>query len=154
MSKQYIAKDADIIGDVQMGEDVNVWYHATIRADAAKIMIGNRSNIQDNCVLHVDEGFPLTIGEYVTVGHGAILHGCCIGDNTVIGMGAILLNGCKIGKNCIVGAGTLVTQGTVIEDGCVVMGNPRKVKRQIRNDEITHNMENAEEYIALARIQL
>ena len=104
MSKQYIAKDADIIGDVQMGEDVNVWYHATIRADAAKIMIGNRSNIQDNCVLHVDEGFPLTIGEYVTVGHGAILHGCSIGDNTVIGMGAILLNGCKIGKNCIVGA--------------------------------------------------
>lgn len=147
MSKQYIADDADIIGDVCMEEDVNIWYHATIRADAAKITIGKGSNIQDNCVLHVDEDFPLSVGEYVTVGHGAILHGCSIGDNTVVGMGAILLNGCEIGKNCIIGAGALVTQGSVIEDGSVVMGNPGKVKRKVREEEITHNRENAREYI-------
>ena len=145
--RQYIAPDADVIGDVQLGDQVSVWYHATIRADSDRITIGKGSNIQDNCVLHVDEGFPISIGEYVTVGHGAILHGCSVGDRTVIGMGAILLNGCTIGENCIIGAGTLITQGMHIPAGSVVMGNPGKVKRQVSDEEKKRNVENAKVYI-------
>ena len=145
--RQYIAPDADVIGDVQLGDQVSVWYHATIRADSDRITIGKGSNIQDNCVLHVDEGFPISIGEYVTVGHGAILHGCSVGDRTVIGMGAILLNGCTIGENCIIGAGTLITQGMHIPAGSIVMGNPGKVKRQVSDEEKKSNVENAKGYI-------
>lgn len=152
--RQYIAPDADVIGDVQLAEQVSIWYHATIRADSDRITIGRGSNIQDNCVLHVDAGFPISIGEYVTVGHGAILHGCTVGDRTVIGMGAILLNGCTIGENCIIGAGTLITQGMHIPAGSVVMGNPGKVKRQVTEEEKIHNMENAKVYIRHAAKQL
>lgn len=152
--RQYIAPDADVIGDVQLAEQVSIWYHATIRADSDRITIGRGSNIQDNCVLHVDAGFPISIGEYVTVGHGAILHGCTVGDRTVIGMGAILLNGCTIGENCIIGAGTLITQGMHIPAGSVVMGNPGKVKRQVTEEEKKHNMENAKVYIRHAAKQL
>ena len=152
--RQYIAPDADVIGDVQLAEQVSIWYHATIRADSDRITIGRGSNIQDNCVLHVDAGFPISIGEYVTVGHGAILHGCIVGDRTVIGMGAILLNGCTIGENCIIGAGTLITQGMHIPAGSVVMGNPGKVKRQVTEEEKIHNMENAKVYIRHAAKQL
>lgn len=149
--KCYIAPSADIIGDVNLDEDVNVWYHATIRADADKIYIGKESNIQDNCVIHVDEGYPVHIGDKVTVGHGAIIHGCEIGDCSLIGMGAILLNGCKIGKNCLIGAGALVTGGTEIPDGSVVIGNPGKVVRQIRDEELEADVENAGEYVSEAR---
>ena len=152
--RQYIAPDADVIGDVQLADQVSIWYHATIRADSDRITIGRGSNIQDNCVLHVDAGFPISIGEYVTVGHGAILHGCIVGDRTVIGMGAILLNGCTIGENCIIGAGTLITQGMHIPAGSVVMGNPGKVKRQVTEEEKIHNMENAKVYIRHAAKQL
>ncbi len=152
--RQYIAPDADVIGDVQLAEQVSIWYHATIRADSDRITIGRGSNIQDNCVLHVDAGFPISIGEYVTVGHGAILHGCTVGDRTVIGMGAILLNGCTIGENCIIGAGTLITQGMHIPAGSVVMGNPGRVKRQVTEEEKIHNMENAKVYIRHAAKQL
>lgn len=152
--RQYIASDADVIGDVQLAEQVSIWYHATIRADSDRITIGRGSNIQDNCVLHVDAGFPISIGEYVTVGHSAILHGCTVGDRTVIGMGAILLNGCTIGENCIIGAGTLITQGMHIPAGSVVMGNPGKVKRQVTEEEKIHNMENAKVYIRHAAKQL
>lgn len=146
----FIAPDADIIGDVELAEDVSIWYHATLRADSSRIVVGQGSNIQDNCVLHVDKGFPLTIGEGVTVGHGAIVHGCSVGDNTVIGMGAILLNGCRIGKNCIIGAGTLITQGMQVEDGSVVLGNPGRVKRKVQAEEIVGNRRNAEAYIEKA----
>ena len=104
----FIAPDADIYGDVTVGEDCSIWFHAVIRAETAGIAIGKGSNVQDNAVLHVDEGYPVQIGENVTIGHGAIVHGCSVGDNTLIGMGAILLNGAKIGRNCIVGAGALV----------------------------------------------
>lgn len=148
--KIFIAPSADVLGDVKMAEDVSVWYHATLRADCDTITIGQGSNIQDNCVLHVDAGHPIIIGEGVTVGHGAILHGCQIGDNTVVGMGAILLNDCQIGKNCIIGAGTLITQGGIIPDGSVVLGNPGKIKRQITMEEILRNRRNAEEYKKLA----
>lgn len=147
----YIAPSADIIGDVTLYEEVNVWYHATIRGDADKIYIGRESNIQDNCVIHVDEGYPVHIGEKVTVGHGAIIHGCEIGDCSLIGMGAILLNGARIGKNCLVGAGALVTGGVEIPDGSVVIGNSGKVVRQIRDEELEANVRNAGEYVEEAK---
>ena len=109
MSKNYIAEGAVVKGNVQMGEDVSIWYNATVRGDSAEIKIGDRTNVQDNAVIHVDTHYPTTIGNGVTIGHGAIVHGCTVGDNTLIGMGAIVLNGASIGENCIIGAGTLVT---------------------------------------------
>lgn len=147
----YQAKESCIIGDVHLGQDVSVWYHATIRADADAIFIGKGTNIQDNAVLHVDNGFPLTIGDFVTVGHGAILHGCTIGENTVIGMGAIILNHASVGKNCIIGAGTLIPQNKSIPDNSVVFGNPGKIQRKVSEDEAAHNHENALEYIMKAK---
>ena len=147
----FIAPGAVCMGDVALGKDCSIWYHATVRADRAPISIGNGSNIQDNCVIHVDEGFPVTIGNYVTVGHGAILHGCQVGDGSLIGMGAIILNGAKIGRNCIVAAGALVTQNTEIPDGMLAMGSPAKVIRKLSEEEIASNRKNAEEYIEEAR---
>jgi carbonic anhydrase/acetyltransferase-like protein (isoleucine patch superfamily) len=143
----YKADESCIIGNVEMGENVNVWYHATIRADLDKITIGTGTNIQDNVVLHVDDGYPLRIGDYVTVGHGAILHGCTVGNNTVIGMGAIVLNSAVIGENCIIGAGALITQNCRIPDCSVVLGNPGKVYRNVTEEEILHNRENAIHYV-------
>ena len=147
----FIAPGAVCMGDVALGKDCSIWYHATVRADRAPIKIGSGSNIQDNCVVHVDKGFPVTIGNYVTVGHGAILHGCQVGDGSLIGMGAIILNGAKIGKNCIVAAGALVTQNTEIPDGMLAMGSPAKVIRKLSEEEIASNRKNAEEYIEEAR---
>ena len=112
-----VARGAVLVGEVTLGEESSVWYNAVVRADNAPIVIGARSNIQDCCVLHVDEGHPIQIGDGVTVGHGAILHGCTIGDNSLIGMGAVVLNGAQIGKNCIIGASALVTQGMQVPDG-------------------------------------
>ena len=147
----YVAPDADIVGDVELEENCNVWYQAVIRGDADRIHIGRGTNIQDGSILHVDPGFPMEIGENVTIGHGAVLHGCSIGDGSLVGMGAIVLNGAKIGKNCIVGAGALVTQGVEIPDGTMALGVPAKVKRDLREDEIRENLENAEVYVKLAR---
>ena len=147
----FIAPGAVCMGDVALGKDCSLWYHATVRADRAPIKIGIGSNIQDNCVVHVDKGFPVTIGNYVTVGHGAILHGCQVGDGSLIGMGAIILNGAKIGRNCIVAAGALVTQNTEIPDGMLAMGSPAKVIRKLSEEEIASNRKNAEEYIEEAR---
>ncbi|MDD7147196.1 MAG: gamma carbonic anhydrase family protein [Lachnospiraceae bacterium] len=147
----FIAPGAVCMGDVALGKDCSIWYHATVRADRAPIKIGSGSNIQDNCVVHVDKGFPVTIGNYVTVGHGAILHGCQVGDGSLIGMGAIILNGAKIGRNCIVAAGALVTQNTEIPDGMLAMGSPAKVIRKLSEEEIASNRKNAEEYIEEAR---
>jgi len=147
MENRFIAPGAVVLGDVYLEENVSIWYNATVRGDREPIRIGKGSNIQDNCVVHVDAGYPVTIGENVTVGHGAILHGCIVGDNSLIGMGAILLNGCKIGKNCIVAAGALITQGTVVPDGSLVMGNPGKVKRAVTAEEIQGNIRNAKLYV-------
>lgn len=145
--KVFIAPGAIVLGDVTIEEGGSVWYHATIRGDRAPIRIGRGSNIQDNCVVHVDAGYSVTVGENVTVGHGAILHGCTVGDNTLIGMGAILLNGCQIGNNCIIGAGALVTGNTVIPDNSLVLGNPGKVKREVTQEEIASNLFNAGHYV-------
>lgn len=142
----HIAPGAAVVGDVTLGAQSSIWYHAVLRADNDVIVIGERSNIQDGCVLHVDEGCPIRIGDGVTVGHGAILHGCSIGDNALIGMGAILLNGAKIGANCIIGAGALVTQGMEIPDGSLAMGMPAQVRRPVTGEEIKGNLRSAEEY--------
>lgn len=147
----FIAPGAVVLGAVTMGEDCSVWYNATVRAERDSVTIGKASNIQDNCVVHVDKGFPVVIGDHVTVGHAAVIHGCSIGDNTLIGMGAILLNGCRIGKNCIVGAGTLITQNTVIPDNSLVLGNPGKVKREVTETEIQENLRNALHYAEEAK---
>ena len=147
----FIAPGAVVVGDVTLGDGVGVWYHSTIRGDDASISIGKDSNIQDNAVLHVDTGIPLKIGERTSVGHGAILHGCTIGDNTLIGMGAIVLNGARIGNNCIIGAGALVTQNKDIPDGSLVVGSPAKVVRQVTEDEMEATRRNAGKYLEDAK---
>lgn len=142
-----IARGAVVLGDVIMEKDSSVWYNAVIRGDLQPIRIGEGSNIQDNAVLHVDESYPLTIGKQVTVGHGAILHGCTIEDQVLIGMGAIVMNGAVIGKGSIIAAGALVTQNTVIPERSLVMGNPAKIRRGVTAEEIQASIRNAENYI-------
>ena len=143
----FIAPNATVLGDVTIGVDCSVFFGAVVRAEHDAITIGGGTNIQDNCVLHVDEGFPLSVGQNVTVGHGAILHGCTVGDNTLIGMGAIVLNGAVIGRNCIIGAGALVTQNTVIPDGSLAVGSPAKVRRPVTEAEIAANAASAAGYV-------
>jgi carbonic anhydrase/acetyltransferase-like protein (isoleucine patch superfamily) len=127
----WVADDANLIGKVVMEEESSVWFGATIRADHEVILVGAGTNVQENTVMHVDRGYPLTIGKNCTIGHKVMLHGCTIGDNTLIGMGATILNGAKIGNNCLIGAGALITEGKEIPDGSLVMGVPGKVVRQL-----------------------
>jgi carbonic anhydrase/acetyltransferase-like protein (isoleucine patch superfamily) len=127
----WVAHDANIIGKVMLEEAANIWFGVTIRGDNEEIRVGRGSNVQENCVLHTDMGFPLTIGADCTIGHKAMLHGCTIGDGSLIGMGAIILNGAKIGRGCLIGAGALVTEGKEIPDGSLVMGAPGKIVRQL-----------------------
>lgn len=152
--EQYIADGAIVRGNVKLGKDVSVWYHATIRGDSNSITIGDETNIQDNAVIHVEHTHPVTIGKGVTIGHSAVVHGCMIGDNSLIGMGAIILNGAVIGKNCIIGAGALVTQNACIPDGSLAFGSPAKVIRQITEEEKTANRTNALKYVREAKEQL
>ncbi|WP_170751194.1 gamma carbonic anhydrase family protein [Ruegeria lacuscaerulensis] len=127
----WVAPDANLIGKVVLEEGASVWFCSTLRADHEEIRVGEGSNVQENCVMHVDPGFPLTIGKNCTIGHKVMLHGCSIGENSLIGMGAIILNGAKIGKNCLIGAGALITEGKEIPDNSLVMGSPGKVIRQL-----------------------
>lgn len=132
----FVAAGAHLIGDVRLGEQVSVWFCAVIRADNAPVIIGSGSNIQDCAVLHVDEGMPLNIGEQVTVGHQAMLHGCTVGSGSLIGIGAVVLNGAQIGNNCLVGAKALITENTVVPDGSLVLGSPGKIVRQLSPEQI------------------
>lgn len=127
----WVADSAQVIGRVAVGEDASVWFGVVIRGDTDPIRVGRGSNIQDGSVLHADVGQPLTVGEYVTVGHKAMLHGCSIGDGSLIGIGAVVLNGAKIGKGCLVGAGALVTEGKEFPDGSMILGSPAKVVRTL-----------------------
>lgn len=127
----WVAPGCHVIGKIVIGDKASIWFGATLRGDNEVITVGASSNIQENSVLHTDMGFPLTIGDNSTIGHKAMLHGCQIGDNSLIGMGATVLNGAKIGKNCLIGAGALITEGTVIPDGSLVMGVPGKVVREL-----------------------
>lgn len=149
----YIAPGAFVIGDVTLGENVGIWYNAVVRGDTNSITIGNNTNIQDNSTLHTDKDFTLRIGNSVTIGHNAVVHGCAIGDNTVIGMGSIILSGAIIGRNCIVGAGSLVTGKMNIPDGSLVMGSPARIVRPLTETEIASNHENAIHYVALIKQQ-
>jgi carbonic anhydrase/acetyltransferase-like protein (isoleucine patch superfamily) len=146
----YIAPGARVIGDVQLGENASIWYNAVVRADDRKIFIGAESNIQDNATLHVETDRDIWIGRGVTVGHNAIVHGCTVGDNTVIGMGAIVMNGAVIGENCIIGAGAVVTENQKVEAGSLVLGIPGKVVRTLTDEQIASNRENAVHYVKLA----
>lgn len=143
----FIAKGAVVLGDVTIGKDCSIWYNSTVRSTESYITIGEGSNVQDNACIHVDFEHPTIIGSHVTIGHGAIIHGCSIDDNSLIGMGAIILNGAKIGKNCIIAAGALVTQGKEIPDNSLVMGSPGKITRQVTPEEVEKNIKNAEHYI-------
>ena len=130
-SDYWVAPDANVIGKVRLMAGASVWFGATLRGDNEWINIGSGSNVQENSVLHTDIGYPLSIGRNCTIGHKATLHGCTIGDQSLIGMGAIVLNGAHIGRNCLIGAGALITEGKVIPDGSLVMGAPGKVVRQL-----------------------
>jgi carbonic anhydrase/acetyltransferase-like protein (isoleucine patch superfamily) len=127
----WVAPGASVMGRVTLATGASVWFGATLRGDNERITVGDGSNVQDGCTLHTDMGFPLTIGRDCTIGHGAILHGCTIGDESLIGMGAIVLNGARIGRNCLIGAGALVAEGKQIPDGSLVLGSPGRVVREM-----------------------
>lgn len=143
----WVADSAQVMGNVVLGEDASVWFGTVIRGDTETISIGRGTNIQDASVLHADIGKPLTIGDNVTVGHQVMLHGCTIGDESLIGIGAIVLNGAKIGKNCLVGAGALVTEGKEFPDGSMIIGSPAKVVRQLTPEQIEGLKLSAQHYI-------
>ena len=145
-----ILEGARVVGNVRMGPHCSVWYNAVVRGEQ-DVVIGRDTNVQDNAVIHVSEGHPVRIGDGVSIGHGAIVHGCTVGDNTLIGMGAIVLDGAVIGRDCIIGAGALVTQGMVIPDGSVAFGSPARVRRAMTEEDIAHNRHNAEGDVELSR---
>jgi carbonic anhydrase/acetyltransferase-like protein (isoleucine patch superfamily) len=147
----FVAENATVVGDVTVGKEVGCWFGAVIRADRDRIVIGDRSNIQDNCVVHTSRGFPVTLGNDVSVGHGAILHGCIIGNQVLIGMGAIILNGANVGEGSIIGAGTVITEGKDIPPHSVVVGVPGRIISQTDPDQQRHILNNAASYVELAR---
>jgi carbonic anhydrase/acetyltransferase-like protein (isoleucine patch superfamily) len=144
----WVADNATVIGAVTIENNVSVWFNAVIRGDTETITIGENSNIQDGVVLHTEDGFPLTIGRNVTIGHQAMVHGCDVGDNSLIGINAVVLDGAKIGKNCLIGANALVTEGKVIPDGSLVMGSPGKVVRQLSAEQVRGLEVSAQHYVA------
>ncbi len=145
------AANATVTGDVTLGGDVGIWFGAVIRADKDRIMVGDRSNIQDNCMVHTSKGFPVTIGTDVSVGHGAILHGCTIGSRVLVGIGAIVLNGATIGDGSVIGAGSVVTEGMTVPERSVVVGVPGKIIKQATDTQQQHILNNAASYVELAR---
>lgn len=145
--RYWVAPDAQIIGQVVLAEDVSVWFTSVIRGDNDLIKLGPRSNVQDGCLLHTDRGFPMEIGADCSIGHHAVLHGATIGDNCLIGMGAILLNGVKLGRNCLVGANALLTEGKVFPDNSLIVGSPGRVIRTIDDATVEQLRENAAHYV-------
>ena len=144
--ENWVAPNATIIGDVTLDKNSSVWFNATIRGDIENIHVGEGSNVQDGSVLHTDPGFPLKIGKNVTIGHLVMLHGCTIGDNSLIGIGAVILNNAKIGNNCIIGAKALITENKEIPDNSLVVGSPGKIIREVTPEEINLITENAKHY--------
>ena len=147
----YISETAVIIGDVTLKKNSNIWFGSVLRGDMESIFIGENTNVQENSVIHVDKSEKVIIGDNCTIGHNAIIHGCTIGNNTLIGMGAIILNGAKIGNNSIVAAGSLVTQNKEFEDGVLILGNPAKVIRKLTEDELEKNKQSSLNYDKLSK---
>lgn len=147
----YLTDTATVIGDVTLKANASVWYGVTIRGDTEPIVIGENSNIQESTVMHTDQGFPLTVGDNVTVGHQAMLHGCTIGDGSLIGIQAVVLNGAKIGRNCLVGAGALVTEGKEFPDNSLIVGSPAKVVRTLTDEQIAGLKKAADVYVERAK---
>jgi carbonic anhydrase/acetyltransferase-like protein (isoleucine patch superfamily) len=143
----WVADSAQVIGAVTLGADTSVWFNTVLRGDTSTLTIGRGSNIQDNATLHADAGFPLVVGENVTVGHQAVLHGCTVGEGSLIGIQAVVLNGAKIGKHCLVGAGSLVTEGKEFPDGSLIMGSPAKVVRPLTPEQIEGLRQSAKHYV-------
>ncbi len=148
----WVADSAQVIGRVALADDASVWFGVVIRGDTESISVGAGSNIQDMSVLHADKGMPLVVGEGVTVGHKVMLHGCSIGDNSLIGIGAVVLNGAKIGKNCLVGAGALVTEGKEFADGSLIVGSPARVVRELSPEQIEGLRQSAQHYVKNAKL--
>jgi carbonic anhydrase/acetyltransferase-like protein (isoleucine patch superfamily) len=151
-SNSYVDENAVVIGAVTLGAESTLWCNAVLRADNAPITIGQRSNIQDGAVLHTDPGVPLTIGNDVSVGHLAMLHGCTVGDGSLIGIKAVILNNTVIGKHCLIGANTLLTENKVIPDGSLVIGSPGRVVRTLTPEEIANLQDNANGYVARGKL--
>lgn len=147
----WVADSAQVIGNVELGVNASVWFGAILRGDTELLKIGSGSNVQDGSVLHADVGFPVTLGENVTVGHKVMLHGCTVGDGSLIGIGAVVLNGAKIGRHCLVGAGALVTEGKEFPDGSMIIGSPAKVVRQLLPEQIAGLLRSATHYVANAK---
>ncbi|MFZ7311076.1 gamma carbonic anhydrase family protein [Comamonas jiangduensis] len=147
----WVADSAQVMGEVHLGADASVWFGTVVRGDTSSITIGEGTNVQDASVLHADLGMPLVIGRHVTVGHQVMLHGCTIGDESLIGIGAIVLNGAKIGKNCLVGAGALVTEGKEFPDGSMIIGSPARVVKQLTAEQMQGLRQSAQHYIDNAR---
>ena len=143
----WVAPDANLIGRVVLEAAASVWFGCTLRGDNEEIRVGAGSNVQENCVLHTDMGYPLVIGADCTIGHKAMLHGCAIGDNSLVGIGAVILNGAKIGKNCLIGANALITEGKVIPDNSLVMGQPGKVVRELDEGQVEALRISAQHYV-------
>ncbi|MGY6565135.1 gamma carbonic anhydrase family protein [Halomonas sp. KM-1] len=143
----FIAREAAVIGDVRMGKDVSIWPGAVLRGDNEPISIGDNSNIQENCVLHTDPGFPLSIGTDVTIGHLVMLHGCSIGNGTLIGMQSTVLNGARIGENCLIGAGSLITSNKEFPPNSLIMGTPAKVVRTLSPEEVAGLTASSQSYV-------
>lgn len=143
----WIAPDAAVIGRVKLEHNASVWFGAVVRGDNELILVGENTNVQDGAVLHTDPGLALTIGRNCTIGHKAILHGCTIGDNTLIGMGAVVLNRASIGRNCLIGANALITEGKVIPDNSLVMGQPGKVVGELNDEAVAKLTRSAENYV-------
>ena len=147
----WVADSAQVIGNVELAESASVWFGAIVRGDNEPIRIGKGSNVQDGSMLHSDPGFPLTLGENVTIGHQVMLHGCTVGDGSLIGIQAVVLNGAKIGRHCLVGAGALVTEGKEFPDGSMIFGSPAKVVRQLSPEQIAGLQRSAEHYVLNAQ---
>lgn len=146
-----ICLGAQVIGDVELGEDVSIWHGAVLRGDTDSISIGNRSNVQDNCVVHCTKGYPVEIGDNVSVGHGAVVHGCKLDDNVLIGMNATVLNGARIGKNSIVGAGAVVSEGKEFPENSLILGVPAKRVKDVTPEQIQMIQNNADNYVKLSK---
>lgn len=146
-----ICPGAQVLGDVELGEDVSIWHGAVVRGDIEPIKIGNHSNVQDNCVLHCSKDFPIVIKDNVSIGHGAVIHGCTLEDNVLIGMNATVLNGAHINKNCIVGAGAVVSEGKEFPEGSLILGVPARAVKELTPEQIEHIQYNADEYCRISK---